>query len=142
MRGLRMRGRGEGRDVFVCALMRALAGTAGLPCTLHLKEVTFLAWRLLSLRKRMCCNATRELFSSLIEGCCCGGLCCGVEFWECFLRREDVRVGAGQGCVWVCTHALACRDGTSPLWAASFGGNLSCVEALILAKADVLQCDK
>jgi len=30
----------EGRDVFLCALMRALAGTAGLPCTLHLKKVT------------------------------------------------------------------------------------------------------
>ena len=25
---------------FVCALMRALAGRAGLPCALHLKEVT------------------------------------------------------------------------------------------------------
>ena len=56
-----MRGRGEGRDVFGCALMRALAGTTYLSCTLHLKEVTFLAWRLLSLRKRTCCNAPREL---------------------------------------------------------------------------------
>ena len=65
MRGLRMRGRGEGRDVFVCALMRALAGAAGLPCTLHLKEVTWLAWKLLSLRKRTCCNATRELMFKL-----------------------------------------------------------------------------
>ena len=45
--GGRMRGWGQGRDVFGCALMRALAGMAGPPCTLHLKEVTFLAWRLL-----------------------------------------------------------------------------------------------
>ncbi len=52
---------GQGRDVFVCALMRVLAGTASLSCTLHLKEVTWLAWKLLSLQKRTCCNATREL---------------------------------------------------------------------------------
>ena len=38
----------QGRAVFVLALMRALAGTAGLPCTLHLLEVTCLAWKLLS----------------------------------------------------------------------------------------------
>ena len=57
-----MRGRGEGRDVFGCVLMCALAGTACLPCGLHLKEVILLAWRLLSLRKRTCCNAPRELF--------------------------------------------------------------------------------
>ncbi len=34
-------GGGQDRDVFGCVLMRALAGgTAGLPCALHLKEVT------------------------------------------------------------------------------------------------------
>ena len=33
------RGGGEIRDVFWCALMRALAGMAGLPCGLHLQEV-------------------------------------------------------------------------------------------------------
>jgi len=49
-----MQGRGEGRDLFGCALMGALAGGAGLPYTLHLKEVTLLASKLLSLRKRMC----------------------------------------------------------------------------------------
>jgi len=38
----------EGRDVFVCALMRALAVSASLPCPLHLVEVTWLAWKLLS----------------------------------------------------------------------------------------------
>jgi len=31
---------GQHRDVFWCALMRALAGTARLPCGLHLLEVT------------------------------------------------------------------------------------------------------
>ena len=38
----------EGMDVFGSALMRALAGLACLPCTLHLKEVTWLAWKLSS----------------------------------------------------------------------------------------------
>jgi hypothetical protein len=56
-----MQERGEGRDVFGCALMRAPAGTACLPCTLHLFVVACLAWKLLFLRKRMCCNATSEL---------------------------------------------------------------------------------
>jgi len=50
-------------------------------------------------------------------------------------------IGVGQGCGFVCAHARACRDGASPLWIASQGGHLTCVEALILAKADVLQCD-
>ena len=50
-------------------------------------------------------------------------------------------LGAVQGCVCVCTHARACRDGASPLYAASAGGHLTCVEALIRLKADVLQCD-
>ena len=31
---------GQHRDVFGCAFMRALAGASGLPCALHLKEVT------------------------------------------------------------------------------------------------------
>ena len=50
--------------------------------------------------------------------------------------------GAGQACVWVCTDARACRDGDSPVCAASSEGHVSCVEALIRAKADVLQCSK
>ena len=54
----------------------------------------------------------------------------------------DEEAGAWQACVWVCTDARACRDGQSPVWAASFGGHVSCVEALIRANADVLQCDK
>ena len=57
-----------------------------------------------------------------------------------FFRGEDAGVRAGQGCVCVCTHARACRNGRSPLYAASEGGHASCVEALTLAKADVLQC--
>ncbi len=39
-RGRDFGGEGQGMDVFGCALMRALAVTAVLPCTLHLKEVT------------------------------------------------------------------------------------------------------
>ena len=50
--------------------------------------------------------------------------------------------GAGQACGWVCTDARAYRDGQSPVFMASSGGHVSCVEALIRAKADVLQCDK
>jgi hypothetical protein len=49
---------------------------------------------------------------------------------------------AGQGCVWVCADLRACRNGQSPALIASAGGHISCVEALILAKADVLQCNK
>ncbi len=42
----------------------------------------------------------------------------------------------------MCTDARASRDGASPVWIASLGGHVSCVEALIFAKADVLQCDE
>ena len=38
--------------------------------------------------------------------------------------------------------AHVCRSGRFPLYAASLGGHLSCVEALIRSKADVLQFDK
>jgi hypothetical protein len=41
-----------------------------------------------------------------------------------------------------CTDKCPCRSGESPLYAASHGGHVSCVEALVLAKADVLQCNK
>ena len=47
--------------MFGRALMRSLAGMACLPCGLHLKQVTCLVWKLLSGRKRTCCNVTREL---------------------------------------------------------------------------------
>jgi hypothetical protein len=56
------------------------------------------------------------------------GACCG---W-----------GGKRGCVYAYTHSRACRDGESPLHAASAFGHVSCVEALIGLKADVLQCDK
>ena len=49
--------------------------------------------------------------------------------------------GPGQGCVGACTHARACRNGVSPLFVASYGGHVSCVEALIGSKADVQKCD-
>ena len=68
-------------------------------------------------------------FAVLSEGCGLEGI-------------MDAVAGAGQGCVWVCTDARACRDGASPVYAASVGGHVSCVEALILAKADVLQCNE
>jgi len=43
--------------------------------------------------------------------------------------------GGGQGCVWVCTHALACRDGLSPVDMASYKGHSDCVAALVRAGA-------
>ena len=58
------------------------------------------------------------------------------------MRGMFAVAGAGQACVWVCTDARACRNGSSPVLIASSKGHISCVEALILAKADVLQCDK
>ncbi len=38
--------------------------------------------------------------------------------------------------------ARACRSGYSPVFIACALGHVSCVETLIGAKADVLQCDK
>ena len=65
-----------------------------------------------------------------------------IFFWDVFLMREGAGVVGGTGCVCVCTDARACSDGQSPLYAASLGGHILCIEALIHAKADVLQCDK
>jgi len=54
---------------------------------------------------------------------------------------NDAGVGGRAGMsFFVCTHARACRGVWSPLCAASQGGHLTCVEALIRLKADVLQC--
>ena len=59
------------------------------------------------------------------------------------LKGEDAGAGGREGlCDGRYTDVLVCRDGQSPLWAAFFGSHLSCVEALIRGKADVLQCDK
>ncbi len=46
------------------------------------------------------------------------------------------------GCIWECSDVRACRDGESPVWIASQGGHVACVEALIRLKADVLKCNK
>jgi len=52
-----------------------------------------------------------------------------------FLRGEDAGLGVGQGCVWVCTHSRACRDGVSPVDIASSEGHSDCVAALVRAGA-------
>ena len=106
-------------DVFVCALMRVLAATASLPCMLHPWVVTFCALRLLSMLKRMCCNAT-----------------------SMFFRGDNAGAGSEMGCVCVFTDARTCRKGQSPVLIASYCGHILSVEALIRANADVLQCDK
>ena len=62
-----LRLQGQGRLVFGCALMRARAGTANLPYIWHVLEVTFRAWRLSSVQRLTCCNATSELFGSQIS---------------------------------------------------------------------------
>jgi hypothetical protein len=51
--------------------------------------------------------------------------------------------GRGQGrvvCDGRCTDVFVCRYGMSPLLMASFGGHVSCAEALICSKADLMQC--
>jgi hypothetical protein len=58
-----------------------------------------------------------------------------------YLRGHDSGAGGREGmCVGRCTDVRVCRGGWSPLFMASHGGHASCVEALILGKADVLQC--
>jgi hypothetical protein len=57
-----LRLQGQGRLVFGCVLMRARAGTADLPYIWHLMQVTFRAWRLLSVQSPTCCNAPSEFF--------------------------------------------------------------------------------
>ena len=59
------------------------------------------------------------------------------------LKGEDAGAGGRAGlCDGRYTDVRECRDGASPLLMASFGGHVSCVEALIQGKADVLQCNK
>jgi len=68
-------------------------------------------------------------------------VCRGVECWHVFVLKKEAEVWGRKGCALECSHALACSDGMSPVWIASEGGFVSCVEALIRAQADVLQCD-
>jgi hypothetical protein len=59
------------------------------------------------------------------------------------LKGEDAGAGGRAGlCDGRFTDVRVCSDGSSPLLAASYGGHVSCVEALIRGKADVLQCNK
>ena len=57
----------------------------------------------------------------------------GTGYWG--LGREGLCVGR-------CSNVRVCRNGLSPLYMASLGGHASCVEALILGKADVLHCNE
>ena len=60
-----------------------------------------------------------------------------------FVKGEDAGAGGSEGlCDGRDTDVRVCSDGASPLWAANQGGHVSCVEALIRGKADVLQCDE
>ena len=75
--------------------------------------------------------------------CVCVCLCvCVCVFVIVSRRRVRAVVGGRRGCVQACTHSRACRNGMSPLYAASYAGHVSCVEALIGLKADVLQCNE
>ena len=57
------------------------------------------------------------------------------------LKGEDAGAGGREGlCDGRYTDVRVCRSGMSPLWMASNGGHVSCVEALIRSKADVMQC--
>ena len=57
------------------------------------------------------------------------------------LKGEDAGAGGREGLwVWRYTDVLVCSDGSSPLLMASFGGHVSCAEALICSKADLMQC--
>jgi hypothetical protein len=119
--------------------MLALAGTASLLFTLHPCLDMFRVWRRLSGRRLMCYNARRgEFLADDIGRVGVGGACFVV-----LMRRG----GAGQGRLKQlrfsgCADARACREGGSPVSIACLMGHLSCVEALIRLKADVLQCDR
>ena len=57
------------------------------------------------------------------------------------LKGEDAGAGGRAGLFdGRYTDVRVCSNGVSPLFAASVGGHVSCVEALIRSKADLLQC--
>ncbi len=59
------------------------------------------------------------------------------------LKGEDPGAGGREGLRdGRYTDVRVCRSGWSPVFAASLLGDVSCVEALIRGKADVLQCNK
>ena len=59
------------------------------------------------------------------------------------MKREDVGAGGREGLYnGRYTDVRVFRSGWSPVFAASLLGDVSCVEALIRGKADVLQCNK
>lgn len=69
------------------------------------------------------------------------GVCVALVRIGCLFERRGCG-GRGQGrfCDGGYTDVRVCRDGLSPLYAASPGGHVSCVHALIHAKVDMLQC--
>jgi hypothetical protein len=77
-------------------------------------------------------------FSMLMEWCSCCGVCNAVMRLGCGDEEGDAR----RGCSCVCADARACRNGNNPVFIACALGRVSCVEALIGANADVLQCDE
>ena len=59
------------------------------------------------------------------------------------MKGEDPGAWGREGlCDGRYTDVRVCRSGWSPVFAASLLGDVSCVEALIRGKADVLQCNK
>ena len=104
---------GQGRVVFWFALMCSRAGRAHLPYWRHLVEVTFDAWRLSSLRRLTCCNATSELFGlGLRAGV--AGACVGVLSVGCGLEGGRLRL-YGQGRLVYGCALMHARAGTSDL---------------------------
>jgi len=69
------------------------------------------------------------------------GVCVAVVRIGCSIKGEDAGAGGRAGlCDGRYTDVRVCRYGASPLYVASQGGHISCVEALIRSKADLMQC--
>ena len=97
-----------------CALMRARAGTAQLPYWLHLLEVTFRAWRLSSVQRLTCCNATSELFGCGLRAVVAGA-CVAVFSEGCGNEGERGMWLQGQGRLVVGCALMRARAGTADL---------------------------